>query len=229
MRLRSTLPPLSCFAALAASARNLVFGIVPGETGSGGAGGSAGSGGTGGGTDPDGGPDSGGGGAATCAPGAASCEGAVLHACDAAGLHVPAESTPTSVGFLGNDNADARMNDLNRRAYVIKKSDALVLLDTGVPKPNERLASAGFADFVAVRDAGHWDVGLRAGSLVIHAAFDDANVAGVFGDGAERRRARDRVRDRHGRVRRPVRQRALAPVRDPRRGRARVLGRQLPG
>ncbi|MFT3772425.1 MAG: hypothetical protein QM820_44085 [Minicystis sp.] len=100
------------------------------------------------------------------------------------GLYGQQVSTPKVIGFLGNDNAAVTTNDLAERAYVRKKSGSLVLLTFATPTPGQRLLSTGFSDFLTVRDFSTWDLGLRAGgTLVIHAASDHANDAGIFGDG----------------------------------------------
>jgi alpha-tubulin suppressor-like RCC1 family protein len=100
------------------------------------------------------------------------------------GLLSQTSPVPKAIGFLGNDNAAVTTNDFSNRAYAVKKTGALVLLADAAPSPGQRLAGAGFADFVSARDFHYWDVGRRAGGgLEIYAALDGANDGGIFGDG----------------------------------------------
>jgi alpha-tubulin suppressor-like RCC1 family protein len=92
--------------------------------------------------------------------------------------------TPKVVGTLGNDNAQVSTNDIARRAYVIKKTGALTLLDTGLFLQNQRLQKSGFSDFSRARDWGHYDIALRAnGTLVVYGDDAISNASGIYGDG----------------------------------------------
>lgn len=102
MRPRSIALPASCLtaAALAVSACNLVFGVVPGELGTGGAGGTGGLGTSsssagGGGASSSSSSGTGGmGGGPACTADTATCEGAVLHACGPDGKPLPDVTCP---------------------------------------------------------------------------------------------------------------------------------------
>jgi alpha-tubulin suppressor-like RCC1 family protein len=100
------------------------------------------------------------------------------------GLHGVPTTGPTTIGFLGNDNAGVETDDANHRAYVVKKSGALVLLAGAMPAPGARLLTTGATNFAYARGFGLWDIGrLTDGTVLIHAENDMANQDGIYGNG----------------------------------------------
>ncbi len=97
-------------------------------------------------------------------------------------LAYPEADSPLALA-LGNDNAAIGDNDEIGRAYVIKQSGAVVVLNDGVPQPGAGVGVSMFTDFVDAHAFWHWDVGLRAGGdVIIFAGAADANIGGVLGD-----------------------------------------------
>ena len=95
-----------------------------------------------------------------------------------------ASLSPHTISFLGNDNDTAHTHDTSRLGFVVKKTGALTLFDTGMLLSGERLLASGATDFVDARNFGAFDMGLRAGGeLLVYGEDAFSNEAGIFGDG----------------------------------------------
>lgn len=101
------------------------------------------------------------------------------------GLRTSSSAAPSLATALGNTNAFAAQDPGASRAYLLATDGSARMLSWALPDPGARLTgTASFTGYTWIMPNNHWDLALLAdGRVVAYGDSDDANVAGIFGNG----------------------------------------------